>query len=151
MRPERGYSRIDVERRGSDGWWKSQHGWYARVMRNGVKHSKWFSDHGYGGKRRAQRAASEWVREKREELGEPAINVDRLGKKLVRNGYPCGVSRRTDAQGRDAFYAYARDANGRVLKTSFSCKKHGVAGARALAVARREKWIRNLERARRTG
>jgi len=139
-----GVSRIDQEYRQPNGRWRSQHGWFARVMRGNKRRSKWFGDASYG-KRKGKVRAREWVDEQREQFGPSQCFRWPLGRKRSKGNLPSGVTRRntTNRHGRvvdyDDFHVYLR-VGGRVLHTSYSVGANGVRGARRLAIEKRLAW-----------
>jgi hypothetical protein len=122
-------------------------GFYARIRRGSDERRKWFSDSEHGGKTKARARAIEWLHSQARDLGLPWTqhvvvtaargNGPTVGVRRVRrtesgpSGRPVVV--------RDCFEASIQYER-RVRRTSFSCRLHGVAEARRLAIETRRQW-----------
>jgi hypothetical protein len=127
-----GISRIDQPE-------KNNHGYYVRLTRQGEQYAKFFSDKRYGGKRKAKKAAKEFLEELEAEL--PPVNL--VGIKSVRNksGY-VGVNR-TKSTSRGHTYEYWQafwNSGGVRRSAKFSINKYGAREAKKLAIAARKQW-----------
>jgi hypothetical protein len=148
MRPKkskamRHISRVDMERR-------RQHGYLVRLMRDGVKYQKFFSDGGCGGKTACLREAKIY-RDEMLELYPPSARGNMFNRKSARNsGAPVGVSR-TFSDTRGYYYEFWQacwtpEFGGPRQCVKFSINKYGDKKAFRLACRARREAIAAMEK-----
>jgi hypothetical protein len=135
--PARNYAiaRIDLPGAGT-------HGWQVRLQRRGVKHAKYFSDRGHGGRARAFERALRW----RDALLRQFAKEEsaRVCRRSARNSSGVvGVSKVTVVASNGLQYLFWQatwsPAPGRRRCVKFSLKRYGDREAFRLAVQAREK------------
>lgn len=147
-RARQNITRIDYERR-------QQHGWWVRIMRDGLQYQKFFSDSTHDGKASALRAAKEHRDYLLKRYPKPAHGnmFNRASSRNRSGGYP-GVHKSKDMkQGRtyQVWVASWRLPNGRSVtrKYHFSPDGRSEKEAKQLAIKARAEGIKMIERLRR--
>lgn len=141
----KGISRIDQPS-------KRTHGWYVRVIYNGLYYSKFFSDSKYGGAEKSLKEAIKFRNIAEKNLGKPrtdrvvvtANSKNRTGVVGVRR--IVDISRRKSGEERryESYEASWTVKPGIVEKRKFSIEKHGEQKAFELACRLRRKKEREI-------
>lgn len=136
----KGISRIDQEE-------KHNHGWFVRVTRKGKTYSSFFTDKKHGGKTKALKAAREGLKKLRAKY--PPMSRKEFAKvqrRRTRSGI-VGVTRLTkNVKGKNYHFWQATwsPEPGMIEKKVFSISKYGAEKAKKMAVAARQKGVRNM-------
>ena len=113
------------------------HGYNVRVMWQGERHSKFFSDAKHGDRLGALSAAIDWRNATEKEIGKPRTERQVVGLVYSSSGIP-GV-RRVREGGTDYYEATWGTTAGKQGRTKYSIAKHGEAKALQLAKAARRR------------
>ena len=127
MKRYKGITRIDSMR---------AHGWFVRVVHDGVTHAKLFSDGKYGGREKALAAAVRWRNKTEREIGKPRTERTVIARK------PGTGVRRTMKDGRPVYQVTWSPRPNKINRTTFSVALYGERGARDLAHALRAEMER---------
>jgi len=136
---DKGISRMDA---------RTTIGWYVRGYRNKKEYAKFFSDRIHGGKRKALQLAREYRDKLHAQLGKNRMHTRKryLHKQNCRNKTGViGVVRFTGTRGHLSYDHYNvswTSMSGKACSTSFSIKKFGEKEAFNMAVAHREKMLK---------
>lgn len=135
----KGITRVDVEGgiRPNGTRRRASHGYMARVVWQGHRYIKWFSDRRHGDRLGALTAALDWRDAQERSLGKPRTNLPVVGKANTNTGLVGIREQRSGPRGLREFEVTWRTLDGRTRRTSYSIAKHGRHGALARAKAKR--------------